>query len=455
MTNKDSIKKREWIGYFLFCMGFPIFNNFVDSYIDLYLTEIGISAAVIGILVGVAQIFDGLNDPVFGILVDKRPFQNGKYKGWILIAAIFMPILTVLIFVIPSGISMTSKITWAFVTYLLYTTFYDTGDVPIFGVPTVMTSRIHERNILTGRRIFAGTLTVIAVSVAAPQLYSKIGWGAAAIVFAAFGFALMLPFPFLLSERNYAKEEEKVTIRGVFAAATKNKYLFMFNISVLILKLTNAVLLLAPFVARYCLKNDIYSTVLFAILMLPIIPFSLLIDKITARIDKFNVLRICIVGCLVTSPLCWLAGYSNTVLLLAFGLLRGIFFGPLSTLMYSFTTDIVEYGQYHSGKRSEGISLAFQTFCSKIGSGLQNTIAMSLLALFGFVSGAPTQTDVAEKGIWILYTLVPCIGYAVSLLLLQRYKLRDEYVQIMQSANMGEISNEAAEEKLKAVGFEA
>ncbi|MBQ0037948.1 MAG: MFS transporter [Clostridiales bacterium] len=453
MTHTESIKRKEWIGYFMFCMGFPIFNNFVDSYIDLYLTDIGISAAMIGILVGVAQIFDGLNDPIFGILVDKRPFRTGKYRGWMLIAAIFMPLLTVLIFTIPREISTTSKIVWAFVAYLLYTTFYDTGDVPIFGVPTVMTSKIHERNILTGRRIFAGTLTVIAVSVAAPQLYSKIGWGTAAIVFAAFGFALMIPFPLVLSERNYAKEEQ-ITIRKVLTAAYKNKYLFLYNISILILKLTNAVLLLAPFVARYCLKNDIFSTILYAILMLPIIPFSLLIDKITAKIDKFNVLRICIAGCLVTSPLCCLVGYSNIPLLLIFGLLRGIFFGPLNTLMYGFTTDIVEYGQYYTRKRSEGISLSFQTFCSKIGSGFQNTIAMTLLALFGFVSGAPTQTGTAEKGIWILYTLVPCIGYATSLLLLRRYKLRDKYVQIMQSANMGEISYETAEEKLKAAGFE-
>lgn len=447
------IKKKERIGYFLFCMGFPIFNNFVDSYIDLYLTDIGISAAVIGVLVGVAQIFDGLNDPIFGMLVDKRPFHSGKYRGWMLIAAIFMPLLTVFIFSIPKGISATAKIVWAFAAYLLYTTFYDTGDIPIFGVPTVMTAKIQERNLLTGRRIFAGTLAVIAVSVAAPQLYSTTSWMAAAIIFAVFGFLLMVPFPFLLSERNYAKEDEQITIRAVLGAATKNKYLFLYNIAILLLKLTNAVLLLAPFVARYCLKNDIYSTILFAILMLPILPFSLLIDKITTRIDKFNVLRICIWGCLITSPLCWLVGYSNTVLLLIFGLLRGIFFGPLNTLMYSFTTDIVEYGQYHTGKRSEGISLSFQTFCSKIGSGLQNTIAMTLLSLFGFVSGGSVQTAEAANGIWILYTLVPCVGYAVSLLLLRGYKLRDCSVQIMQSANMGEISREAAEEKLKAAGF--
>lgn len=109
----NSIRKKDMIGYFLFCMGFPIFNNFVDSYLDLYLTEIGISAAVIGILVGVAQIFDGINDPVFGMLVDKRPFRSGKYGGWMTIAAVFMPLLTICIFMIPDTIPMKAKIIWA------------------------------------------------------------------------------------------------------------------------------------------------------------------------------------------------------------------------------------------------------------------------------------------------------------------------------------------------------
>ena len=450
---KDN-KRNDLIGYFLFCMGFPIFNNFVDGYLDLYLTETGISAAVIGILVGAAQIFDGVNDPVFGMLVDKRPFRGGKYKGWMLIAAIFMPLLTICIFMIPGGISMNAKIIWAFVSYLLYTTFYDTGDVSIFGVPMVMTSQIHERNVLTGRRVFAGTIAVMAVTAAAPQLYSKAGWQTAAVVFAIAGFLLMFPFALFFKERTFVQEEEHISLREIIAAAARNKYLFLYNIAILILKLTNAVLILSPFVARYCMENDIYSTVLYLLLMIPVIPFSLLIGKITEKADKFNVLRICITGSLVTSLLCWIVGYSNIVLLLISGLLRGVFFGPMTTLMYGFTTDIVEYGQYHTGKRSEGIALSFQTFCSKIGSGVQNTIAMSLLAVFGFISGNPVQTGGAKNGIWILFTLIPCIGYLISLFLLQKYKLRDRYVQIMQSANMGEISYKEAETILHRLGFE-
>ncbi len=450
---KDS-KRKDLTEYFLYCMGFPIFNCFVDSYLDLYLTEIGISAAVIGVLVGAAQIFDGINDPIFGMLVDKRPFRSGKYRGWMMIAAIFMPLLTICLFMIPNGISMNAKIIWAFASYLLYTIFYDTGDVPIFGVPMVMTSQIHERNVLTGRRVFAGTITVLIVTVAAPQLYSKAGWHIAAIVFACLGFLLMFPFPLFFKEREFAEETEHNSLREIITAAAKNKYLFLYNIAILILKLTNAVLILSPFVARYCLENDIYSTVLYLLLMIPVIPFSLLLGKITEKVDKFSVLRICIIGSFVTSLLCWIVGYSNIVLLWVFGLLRGVFFGPMTTLMYGFTTDIVEYGQYHAGKRSEGIALSFQTFCSKVGSGVQNTIAMSLLTVFGFVSGSSLQTADAKSGIWILFTLIPCIGYLISLFLLQKYKLRDRYVQIMQRANAGEICHAEAKEMLNKLGFE-
>ena len=451
---KTSINKKNMFGYFMFCMGFPIFNNFVDSFMDLYLTQIGISTAIIGIIVGVAQIFDGINDPIFGILVDKRPFRRGKYKGWMIIASIFMPLLTISIFMIPSGISIKAKIIWAFVTYLLYTTFYDTGDVSIFGVPMVMTSKVHERNVLTGRRVFAGTIAVLIITVAAPFLYSNVGWLPAAIIFATAGFLLMFPFSLYFKEKAFAEETKQITLRELITSASRNKYLLLYNIAILILKLTNAVLILSPFVAKYCLKNDIYSTVLYLLLMVPVIPFSLLIGKISEKIDKFNILRICIIGCILTSVLCWIVGYSNIVLLIIFGFLRGIFFGPMTTLMYGFTSDIVEYGQFHTNKRAEGIALSFQTLCSKVGSGIQNTIAMSLLAVFGFISGNTTQTATAQSGIWILFTLIPCVGYLLSLILLHQYKLRDKYVQIMQSSNMGEISHKDAEEKLNLLGFE-
>ncbi len=446
--NFQTTKKERW-GYFLFCLGFPVFNNFVGGYVSLFMTDAGIAAGAAAIILGLAQIWDGINDPVFGTIVDKKPFKSGKFKPWTLIASILMPLLTILLFALPTGLPTGWKIAWAAVFYILFTTAYDTGDVPIFGVIGAMTDDQKERHYLTGRRTLAGVIIIAVVTVAAPALYSSIGWGWTGLLMALLGGALMFPFHRVLVERNEPKADEKMTVRQMVKAIAKNKYLLVFYLAVICCSVTNTVQGVLPYAARYLLGSDSYTTLLYLCVLLPTLIFTLFLSKLTQKIDKFDLLYISVAGTMVTSLISYFVGYSSVTMVLVMMMIRGLFFGPLVILLYVFTVDMIEYGQFKTGERIEGVALAFQTFSSKVASGFTSMFMLGVLAAFHFVEGGEVvQPESAYKGIWMLFTLLPCIGYAISLVLFRFYKLRDKDVQVMIRANAGEITREEAEAQL-------
>jgi probable glucitol transport protein GutA len=441
--------KRERIGYFLFCLGFPVFNNFVGGYVSLFMTDSGIAAAVVAVILGVAQIWDGINDPAFGTLVDLKPFPSGKYKPWTRLAPIVMPALTMILFALPLGMSTGWKIAWAALFYILYTTAYDIGDVPIFGVIGVMTDDIRERNFLTGRRNLAGVIIIAVVTVVAPPLYSSIGWAPTAVIMSLLGGLLMWPFHKVLVERIEPAAEEKITIRRMFGAVLKNKYLLIFYLAVVICEFTNTTQSILPYCARYLLGSDSYTTVLYILVLFPILFFAIFMPQLCARIDKFVLLYISVAGCFVTSIISYFVGYDSVIAVCVMMFIRGIFFGPLTILLYVFTVDIIEYGHFRNGERVEGLAFSFQTFCAKAASGVTSTVMMLVLSAFHFVEGAVLdQPASAYSGIWLLFTLIPAIGYGLSLIAFAFYRLRDKDVQIMTEANVGSISREEALERL-------
>jgi len=132
---ENSVTKREKISYGLYFMGQNVFYGLV-GYMTTYFTDIGITAALVAIVALITKVWDAINDPIFGMIMDKVNFKKGKFLPWLRISVIAIPVATILLFIIPTGISMTAKIIWATLAYMLWDTAYTLCDVPIFGIVT-------------------------------------------------------------------------------------------------------------------------------------------------------------------------------------------------------------------------------------------------------------------------------------------------------------------------------
>ena len=457
--------KKERLSYWTYFIGQNIYYNITAAFISTYLAMQGIDLAKVAIVLLIVKIWDAVNDPIFGYIFDKVKFKSGqKSLPWLRLATLLIPVVTIILFSIPSGLSELGKLVWFGVAYVLWDTVYTLTDVPAYAMLNTMTDNLQERNtLLSVNRVFSGGGVVI-YGVVLPLLVSEqVGMSAslAVAIMAIFSALTMVPLSVNCKERNYKPEEEdeNFTFRQMFSYLKSNKYLLIYYggyMATDALKTFNAVML---FVSFYLFGNSLYSIVLNILNMVPGVFAAMLMPTILKKFDKFKTLFWCNIVCVVLGLVIYFLGYDNQGLFLTLTCIRTIPMSLVGILAFMFTPDCAEYGQYKSGISAKGITFAIQTFSVKITGAVSSSLALFLLGLFGWVSVEAEsfealavmniqQSEAALNGLWIVYALVPVIGMIISTFFYLGYKLNDKDVQIMAKCNSGEISKVEAEKLL-------
>lgn len=436
----------ERVAYGLYSFGTILVYYLVASFLQLYLTNIGVAAVTVGFIFIVAKVWDAVNDPIFGVLVDKLSFKKGRYKPWLKIASVAIPIATVLMFVIPSGASPQVKIIWSAVAYVLWDTAYTMCDVPMAALVTAMSENLYERNKLYALAAFFVYLGGLLIAVMVPMLFPAIGWGATSAIVAALAFLSMLPLQFKTRERFVPPQNKDVSVLELFKYLFKNKYLLIFTAATILGSMTNFATTLAGYFAIHCLGSTGWITPLALATTVPVLFVSLLVPRLYAKTDKFKVMVVSRLISLVLDFAIYFIGYGNVVVLMALIVVKQLFFAVWAVSGVMFVADCVEYGQFKNGQRAEGISFSIKAFTNKLVIALSGALGMFALGAYGFIEGeGAVQAAQTVQGIWTLYALWPAIGSAVAVvILLALYRLRDKDVQLMTRANTGEISREEA-----------
>jgi probable glucitol transport protein GutA len=437
----------ERISYGGYFFGQLIFYMLIVSFLQLYLTNIGIPAAMVGGILAVSKIWDAVNDPIFGVIVDKSRFKSGRYLPWVRLSTVLIPAATIFMFAVPASISVQAKALWSLAAYLIWDLCYTICDVPIFALATSMTNKLRERDWLLLLNRFFTFVGGITVTILTPILYPTIGWTAAVIIMSLIAAASMLPVGFKARERYFTGSQESPTLKALFQYLRRNKYLLVFNGAVILTAFTGTAGAVQNYCAIYCLGGPQWITALALIVTLPMLLAVVLTPKIIARVDKAAVFFFCHGAGLVIGIILYFAGYTNLIRFFVLIILRAIFSSTGGVLLVMFTADCAEYGNFRTGERAQGMAFSVQTFTAKITGALSSAVCMFMLAFAGFVEGAAsTQSPLTVQWIWRLYTLFPAFtGIAALILLVWGYRLKSGDVAVMMRCNNGEISREEAE----------
>ncbi len=456
---------KERVSYWTYFIGQNVYYNITAAFISTYLAMQGISLAKVGTVLLIVKIWDAVNDPLFGFIFDKVKFKNGqKSLPWIRVAVALIPVVTIVLFAIPSGLSETGKLWWFGVSYLLWDTVYTLTDVPAYSMLTTMTDNLAERTqLLCVNRVYSGAGVLIYGVVLNLLISENVGMSAswAVAILSVFSAATMIPLCLNCRERNYSPDtqDESFTPRQMFRYLRSNKYLLIYYAGYCFtdaLKTSGAVLL---FVSFYLFGNSTYSILLNILNMVPGVFAAMAMPALLKRFDKFKTLFWCNILNIVLGLVIYFAGYGNTAFFLTMTVVRCIPMSIVGILNYMFTPDCAEYGEYVSGISAKGITFAIQTFSVKITSAISSSLALFLLGLFQWVAVEAEsfqelaelgirQSDAALNGLWIVYALIPVIGMMLSTIFYLFYKLNDKDVQIMASCNAGQITREEAEARL-------
>jgi GPH family glycoside/pentoside/hexuronide:cation symporter len=441
--------KSERTAYGFYFFGQNVFYIIVLNFLQIFLTDQGITAGAVATIFLVAKIWDAVNDPIFGVIIDRSKPKGGKFLPWVRVSIIPIAITTILIFALPASLPMGGKLAWAVISYLLWDLAYTICDAPIFALTTAMTENIQERTVLMSIGRLGGMLGALIIGLGVPLLYPKFGWLATAIGLAVIGVATMFPITGLAKERILSRKENAPSLGDIWKYLKGNKYLLIFYGSMVVYYLTNTSMTVAPFFAVNNLGSAEAMAPLLGITVFPMLLLAGFVPALAKRFGKFNLYVFSIIWFIVFSVIGYFVGYANNSLFMAILFLRSIGFGLTTILMFMFTPDCVEYGTFRTGERAEGVTFSLQTFATKLMNGIAASVGMAGLAFFGFVAGAgAVQSPETLNGIWLMYSLFPAIGALLSLPLLRMFKLRDNYVQVMAQANNGELTREEAFKQL-------
>ena len=455
----------ERICYWTYFIGQNVYYNITAAFISTYLAMQGISLAKVATVLLIVKIWDAINDPMFGFIFDKVKFRNGqKCLPWLRIAVLLIPIVTIILFAIPSGLGETGKLVWFGLAYVLWDTVYTLTDVPAYSMLNTMTDNLQERNtLLSVNRVFSGA-GVLIYGVVLPLLIGEsVGMSAtmAVAILSIFSALTMVPLCLKCKERNYKPEDEpdNFTPREMFRYLRSNKYLLIYYAGYMAtdaLKTSAAVTL---FVSFYLFGNSTFSIVLNVLNMVPGVFAAMMMPALLKRFDKFKTLVVCNFINIGLGLVIYFLGWQDQTTFIILTCIRCIPLSIVGILAFMFTPDCAEYGQYKSGISAKGITFAIQTFSVKITGAVSSSLALFLLGLFQWISVEAEsfaeleamgvrQSDAALNGLWIVYALVPVIGMILSAVCYMFYKLSDKDVQIMAKCNSGEITRAEAEAQL-------
>ena len=409
-----------------------------------YTDYAGIDPALVGMVMLLSRCFDGFSDVIMGFVVERTNSKWGKSRPWILWMSVPFAISIVLIYTVPQG-STAMQFAYLFVTYNFCTTFcYTALNLPYGSLSAMMTRSSKERDMLSIPRMCLSPWgRILSVSATLPLVKifgdSQMAWVEVMSMWAVVGLLLLL-FCFSRCKETVVIEARakvaKIPVGKALKCLAVNKYFWIgmtiWMMQNVIFTITGTIL---PYYCKYIFQDDsLYSGLYLLETIVTIFVMAVFSPRLLQKFGKRNMslagVAICFIGHAI-----FLLNPTDFNWVVFSCVIRGIGFAPVQSVIFGFLGDAVEFGQWKTHVRQEGLIFSGGSVGTKVGSGLTSAIITGLLSMVGYVAsnaGAVTQSAAVIQMITDIYMFGPICVWAVLLFVLYIYKLDKVYPQIMR-----------------------
>ncbi|HCG63936.1 MAG: hypothetical protein CVV48_11045 [Spirochaetae bacterium HGW-Spirochaetae-4] len=436
----EAIGTKEKLAYGFGCFGQNFSYYFLSNYILFFYTDIfGILPAVAGTLLLITKIWDGINDPLMGILVDRTRSRWGKFRPWLIFTPILFAPISVMCFSAPD-LTPFGKIIWAYATFILFDLTYTASDVPFWAMSSAITANTTERNSVIVYPRFIATIAVALATIGTLPLIhffqnlagglearADRGFQLTALLYAILTVGCFAITFFFVRERVVVPRNQKqASLNSIVQTITRNKPLFLLIISGLFVNAASGAKLSSLiYYAKYNLGNEMLNPVVAAIN----IPFILIGIAVTPKLAKRFGKRNTYIGLNAIFALgslgFFLNGWDNFTTLLIWSCISSLGMAAPLVLQTSMIADTIEYAELKTGQRSEGLIFSSQTFMVKFSNALTSWVMGVILTATGFVANMG-QSAAALQGIHIIISLFPFIACAIAIVPMFFYPLTEK-----------------------------
>lgn len=415
------------VGYAVGDFALNLFYAFCTLFLLYYYTDIlGLTPTIAGVIIMAALLFEGVIDPLMGVMANRTRSRFGRYRPYLLFGALPLGLSFVAMFV-PTGLSGGALVAYAAIAHIVFRTMYTIVGIPYASLSAGITRDSRQRSQIAGLRMLFALICATTLSTATLPLSGWFGGGEhgffkLSLVYAGLAMPIFL-LCFAKTREVAVVQSETPTMREMLAMLRANRPLQIL-LAATILALIGTTM--SSKTLLYYLKYDVGSEAAVTTALMVVtgaaalsIPFWVFIAARTSkRIAWLAGASISLTNSLAfyafaprESPLLWtilgISGFAN---------------GALSLSFWAMVPDTVEYGEWKSGIRAEGAVYGFVSLIQKLALGLGIGLLGVLLDTIGYRPNM-AQTRETLDSMRILLTLAPAALATLVVILIWRYPI--------------------------------
>ena len=423
---------------------------FLTSFVMIYLTNtIGLDAGIVGTLIAVSKLLDGVTDVFFGNMIDKTKSKMGKARPWMFYGFFGCALTLFAIFAIPTNMGQFAQYAWFFICYTsLNAVFYTANNIAYASLTSLVTKNSKERVEMGSFRFmfsFGTNLAIQSVTFGAVEALGggAAGWRAVAIIYCIIGiisntlsvFSVKELSDEELREGEEVEEDNGLTFVETFKLLVSNKYFVMICVIYILQQLRAAMLGVGTFFMTYVLfRQELFGVFSWAInipliIALAFTPVLVAKAKGLYAVNKYSYIfaTLCRLGLIF-------AGYKGSIpLMLLFTVLTSFGEAPWQGDVGAVIAECSEHTYLKTGKRIDGSMFSCTSFGTKLGGGIGIALQGWLLDISGYVNGAPVQSDGCISMMCIMYLWLPFVFNAIITVILSFLNVEEANKKLVAS----------------------
>lgn len=444
----------EKAGYGFGDLASVLYWQTISSYLLYFYTDVfGITAAAAGTMILVTRMWDGVNDPLMGIIADRTNTRWGKFRPYLLWMSVPLAIMGVLTFSVPD-FGYSGKLIYAYVTFTLFMMLYTAINIPYSSLLGVITPDSVERTSVASFKYTFAFASGILVSAIALPLATHLdkscpgkGWSITMAIFGAFAVVFFLVTFLSTKERVQPPPKQKTSIKqDLLDLAANRPWLILLIATMLIILFVATRMSVTTHYFKYYVGTQTLSFLGKS--------YTFEFDVLTSAFNTVGQ-AFALLGVIATAPMARLFGKKRAFLILfvlaalstavfyflkpehlllifLFQILNTFSSGPLTPLLWAMYADTADYSEWKNGRRATGLVFSASTMSQKFGWAIGTAFAGWLMSFFGFKANI-VQSDQVQHGIVMLMSVIPAALGALSILVMYFYKLDDKTMEQIQA----------------------
>ncbi len=442
-SDTDPLKFKEKFGYGLGDAASNFFFQVFNLFLLYYYTDVyGLAPAAVGTMFLMTKVIDAVSDPVMGLIADRTETRWGKFRPYLLWAAIPYGLFGFAMFAAPQ-FSDTGKLVYAYATYTLMMLAYTAVNVPYSALMGVISPSSFERTRVASYRFAcafgAGWLIATFVTPLKNLLGAgdeQAGFRLTMMIFAVVSIVLFW-ICFATTRERVHPPQAQSDIKADFSALLRNGpwialfFAALFNLMNVPMRAGGTIYYLKYFVgddgSPLFLIFD-KTAVFLSLQTFAMLAGILATQAVVKRFDKRRLMIGLTLGNATAMGIFFVIPPDQYWLMVAITCLGNFVVGPTLAIVWSMYADCADYGEWKTGRRTTGLIFSALQFAQKMGLALGAGLSGFVLSLFGFVANQE-QSEGAMMGIRLMFSIFPGILAMLSALAIVFYGLNNDRVR--------------------------